>query len=93
VSLHARKAHEPLVDYARTHRRLIADVHRLQRLIEAVCCRPGLAERCIRALSHAPAAAQRLIAVTGDLEPPRSLLSPAVATSFLLALTTRSALR
>jgi hypothetical protein len=44
----------------------------------------------VQALANAPAAATALLAVTGDLAPPLSLLSPAVATSFLLGMIQRS---
>ncbi len=89
-ALHARRTDQPLFKYARAQRALVRDTVRLQHAIEAVCAHPFLAERCIRALSRAPAAAQALVAVTGDLARPASLLSPAIATSFLLGLTKRS---
>lgn len=90
TALHAGRTDQPLFKYALAQRNLVRDTVRLQRAIEAVCVRPLLAERCIRALANAPLAAAALIAVTGDLARPLSLLSPAIATSFLLGLTQRS---
>ena len=89
-ALHAGRAHQPLFEYARAQRRSRREMVMVQRIIEAVCSRPRAADQCIRALAHAPAAATALLAVTGDLAPPLSLLSPAVATSFLLGMIQRS---
>jgi flavin-dependent dehydrogenase len=76
--------------YARAQRRLVRGVRRVQQLIEFVCARPARADRCIAALAQAPAAAAALIAVTGDLQPAHSLLSPVTLLSFLLGFSTRS---
>jgi menaquinone-9 beta-reductase len=89
-ALHAGRADQPLFEYERTQRRSSRNMVRVQRAIEAICSRPRAADRCIQALAHAPVAATALLAVTGDLAPPLSLLSPAIATSFLLGLIQRS---
>lgn len=70
-------------EYARAARRLSRGPRRLQKLIDAVLSRPALADRAIRRLSHAPAAARALLDVTGDVVPVRSLFSPAVGRSLL----------
>jgi flavin-dependent dehydrogenase len=83
AALHAGHAHEPLHDYARGLTALVSAPRRVQRGIELVLARPRLADRCIRALAHAPSAASALIAVTGDVKPPRSLLSAQPLITFL----------
>lgn len=70
--------------YTRDNRRLMAPARRVQRGVEAVVSRPWLANRILRRLAHAPVAMDRVIAVTGDLRPPSSLLSPAVVSSFMI---------
>jgi hypothetical protein len=45
--------------------------------------RPALARFCIRRLAAAPVAAEHIIAATGDMRRPRSLLSTSVLFSFL----------
>lgn len=82
---------QPLYAYARAHRRLVGRARDVQRVIEAVCARPPVVERCIAALTHSRTTATALIAVTGDLWPPRRLLSPGTAFSFLLGMTRSSA--
>lgn len=72
-----------LAAYARAHRRLARPARRLQQGIEAVLSRPALADRALRRLARAPAVMDRLVAVTGDLAPPRSLISPALLSTFL----------
>jgi flavin-dependent dehydrogenase len=84
-------AGEPLLSYARAHRRLVGRTRAVQRAIELVCARPQLAERGVAALACAPRAATALIAVTGDLWAPHRLLSPVTAFSFLLGMTRSSA--
>ena len=74
---------EALHRYARAKRRLTRPTRRVQRLVEAVVSRPWLADRALRRLAGAPRAMDRLVEVTGDLRPPRSLLSPAVVSSFI----------
>ena len=52
---------------------------RVQRAIEWVIARPGLRTRVFRGLSRHPEGANRLIRVTGDAAPVRTLMHPAVA--------------
>lgn len=70
-----------LLDYARRYTRLVRPVHRVQRLIDEVLRRPALADAAIARLGRRPLAAHALLAVTGDLRRPVSLLSPAVLLS------------
>lgn len=70
-----------LREYARRYTRLIRPVHRVQRLIDDVLRRPALADAAIARLARRPRAAHALFAVTSDLRPPSSLLSPAVLLS------------
>lgn len=70
--------------YAGRRRALIRGPRRLQRVIEAVVSRPRLAAATFRRLGRAPVLADRLVAVTGDLLPPRSLISPRLLLSFVL---------
>ena len=78
VSAHALRR------YAARRHRALREARLLQHLIDHVIRRPALADAAIRRLARAPAAAAALIAATGDLLPPRRLLSPAIALSFLL---------
>ena len=73
-----------LRSYARAHRRLTAPTRRLQRVIEAVLSRPAMADLALGRLAAAGPAIDRIVAVTGDLRPPRSLLSPAVLSSLVI---------
>ncbi len=72
-----------LRQYARRKRRLTRPVRRFQWAVEQAISRPWLADRAVDRLARAPAAARRVVEVAGDLRRPRSLLSPAVALSFL----------
>jgi menaquinone-9 beta-reductase len=72
-----------LAGYAACHRRRTAEAHAMQRLIDAIVRRPALAERAVRSLAHSPALRAALLAATGDIMPPRALLSPALALTFL----------
>lgn len=72
--------------YARPHRRALAEARLLQRLVEAVISRPGLCDAALARLDGRPSFARRLLAVTGDLRPARSLLAPASLLGFLLSL-------
>ncbi|HEY0673324.1 MAG TPA: NAD(P)/FAD-dependent oxidoreductase [Longimicrobiales bacterium] len=65
-----------LHSYGRAHARLRSAPRRLQHIIEFVCARPALAERVFARFAHEDAIARALIAVTGDLLPVRSLISP-----------------
>jgi flavin-dependent dehydrogenase len=91
AALHARQTDLPLGEYAVLHHQLVTGARHVQRAIDYVCARPWSANRCIGALSHAPLAATRLIGVTGDILPARSLLSPACLLSFLIGFPGRSA--
>lgn len=73
-----------LSGYARSQRRLTAPARRVQHGVEWVLSRPWLANRILHRLATAPAAMDRLVAVTGDLRRPVSLLSPAVVSSFIV---------
>lgn len=70
--------------YGRSQRRLAAPARRVQHGVEWVLSRPWLANRILRRLATAPTAMDRLVAVTGDLRRPASLLSPAVVSSFIV---------
>jgi len=72
-----------LAHYAAAKNRLTRPARRVQRGVEAVVSRPWLANPVLRRLGSADAAMDRLIQVTGDLEPPRSLLSRDVVSSLL----------
>lgn len=79
-----------LGSYAAGRTGLTRPVRRVQRVVDAVVSRPWLANIVLRRLDAASTAMDRLIEVTGDLRPPRSLLSPAVVSS-LVSPRTRSA--
>lgn len=72
-----------LQSYARAQRRLSRPSRRAQRAIEWILSGPGRATFALERLARAPTAMDRVVDVTGDLRPPRSLLSPAVLSSFL----------
>ncbi|MGK7313158.1 MAG: NAD(P)/FAD-dependent oxidoreductase [Candidatus Longimicrobiales bacterium M2_2A_002] len=72
-----------LTRYAADKARLTRPARRVQRLVEAVVSRPWLADLALGRLRDAGVAMDRLIEVTGDLRPPRSLLSPAVVSSLV----------
>lgn len=69
--------------YARARHGIVAPARRVQRIVEAVLSRPALADAAVARLGAAPAAADALVAVTGDLRPARSLLSPRVLLTLL----------
>jgi flavin-dependent dehydrogenase len=71
-----------LQEYAARHTALVAPTHLLQRLIDEVLRRPRLAGFAIRRLAQRPAVARALLAATGDLKHPASLLSPALLFRF-----------
>ncbi len=82
------RAHQPithaaLAGYARRHKLLVRDARRLQHAIDLVLSRPRFASAFVRAIARAPRVAETLVAVTGDLLPARSLLSPALLLSLL----------
>ncbi len=76
--------------YARTHARLAQPTLRLQRRIEWVVSRPAVAEPVLGRLARARTVMDRLLQVTGDLRPPRSLLSPASLWGFAFPATADS---
>lgn len=71
--------------YARRRAALLRGARRLQRAIESVLSRPVVADAVIRRLARVPAAAEALIAATGDLRPARTLLSPGLILALLFA--------
>jgi len=73
-----------LLPYAHAHARLSRGPRRVQRIIDQVLARPALAELAIASLHRRPHLAAALLAVTGDLRPASSLLSPGLAVSLLL---------
>lgn len=80
----ARGLPRPLLKhYAKRRARLVRGARALQRLIEAVLSRPGLANAAIERLARARPAADALVAVTGDLAPAAALLRPRVLLTFL----------
>lgn len=72
-----------LQPYVQAHRAIVAGPRRIQHLIEWIVSKPWLADRAIARLARGRIAGRALLAVTGDLRPPASLLSPAVLFSFL----------
>jgi flavin-dependent dehydrogenase len=70
--------------YARRRAQLLRGARIVQRLIESVIARPALANHAIAKLDRAPLAAAALLAITGDLRPARSLLSPRIALDLLI---------
>jgi len=73
-----------LRQYVRAHRRLTTPSRRLQRLIELALSRRRSADLVLGRLARTPTVMDRLVAVTGDLLPARSLISPAMVATFLL---------
>jgi hypothetical protein len=67
-----------LTGYARRLDAVVRGPRVVQRMIEFVLSRPGLADRAIARLSRRPIAARALIAATGDIAPALSIFSPAV---------------
>jgi flavin-dependent dehydrogenase len=72
-----------LEPYAAAHAALTRGPRRVQHLVHRVLDRPRLAELAISGLARRPRAAAALLAVTGDVRPAGSLLSPALAVSLL----------
>lgn len=69
----------PLLNgYARRLGAVVRGPRVVQRMIEFVLSRPGLADRVISRLSRRPVAARALIAATGDIAPALSVFSPGV---------------
>jgi menaquinone-9 beta-reductase len=67
-----------LARYERARRRAFGPGERVQRVIEQVVGRPRVFDAVASLLARRPAVADALVAVTGDLEPVRSLLAPRV---------------
>ncbi len=67
-----------LAGYERARRRAFGAGERMQRLVEAFVARPRALAAVSRRLGRRPEVADALIRVTGDLEPVRSLLHPAL---------------
>jgi menaquinone-9 beta-reductase len=81
--LHGTRARVPgLVRYERKLRARVRGKRSVQRMIEAVLSRPVLADVAIHRLARARPTSNALLAVTGDLAPARSILSPAVMLAF-----------
>jgi menaquinone-9 beta-reductase len=78
----ARPQPAALRRYAAAEARHRTDAHRLQRAIDFVISRPALADRLIPLLQRSPRMAAALFAATGDLIPPRALLSPGLLLTF-----------
>jgi 2-polyprenyl-6-methoxyphenol hydroxylase-like FAD-dependent oxidoreductase len=74
-----------LDQYGRAQQAMKTRAHRLQRAIDFVCARPALTTPAFRAFGKLPRLAATLVAVTGDLQPARALLSPLTATRFVRA--------
>jgi hypothetical protein len=68
--------------YAATEARHRAEAHAMQRAIDFVISRPALADRLIPLVQRSPRIAAALFAATGDLIPPRALLSPGLLLTF-----------
>jgi hypothetical protein len=64
--------------FARAQQQLTAPARTVQRLIEFVCARPGIADTVFRKCACHAMLANALVGVTGDLFPARRLLSPAL---------------
>lgn len=80
IALAAGQHHIPhLRHYARRREYALRGPRLVQYLIETVISKPKLADFAIDRLARAPTASAALIAITGDLRPARSLLSPSVA--------------
>jgi menaquinone-9 beta-reductase len=79
------RAAEPtaLHSYARRQRRRMREAHALQRTIALIVESPALANFGIAAAARSAALRRSLLAATGDLLPPRALLSPALLLTFL----------
>ena len=66
---------QALMPYERARRRVFAPGERLQRVIERFVAHPQLMRAAARVLASRPAAADALVAVTGDVLPVRTLWS------------------
>jgi flavin-dependent dehydrogenase len=73
-----------LQPYADARRALLRQPRLLQRVVETVLARPARADFAIARIARSPRLARAIIAATGDVEAPSTLLSPRMLTSFLL---------
>jgi menaquinone-9 beta-reductase len=71
-----RLTRDALQEYERRHRDEFTSATRLQRIIETGVARPAIFGAVVALLGVWPSLADRLVAVTGDLEPVRSLILP-----------------
>jgi flavin-dependent dehydrogenase len=71
-----------LRSYALRRDRIVRPARVLQQAIDLILRRPGIADAVIRQLSSRRHAARAILAATGDLLPPGSLLSPLTLLSF-----------
>lgn len=76
--------------YARDKRRLTLPARAVQRVVEWTLASPRRANAALGRLARAPVAMNRLVAVTGDLRSPVSLLSPVVVSSLVFPPSRRS---
>lgn len=74
-----------LAPYESSYRKLISGARHVQHVVDYVCARPRLARVFFSGLANAPDCAARLVAVTGDVMPARTLLSPRFLTRFATA--------
>jgi menaquinone-9 beta-reductase len=72
--------------YERARRRAFDAKVGLQRVIEAVVSRPRMIGAVSGCLSRAPAVADAMVRVTGDLDPLRALAAPRVAANAIVSL-------
>lgn len=68
--------------YEARHRALVRGCRLVQRMIDTILARPGLADFAIRRLAAAAPARNILLAVTGDLAPAHSVFAPAALLAF-----------
>ena len=73
-----------LAPYAHARRKLLRQPRLLQRVVETVLARPARADFAIARIARAPRFGRAIIAATGDVEAPSTLLSPRMLSSFLL---------
>ncbi len=70
-------------DYARSLSRMLAPRFALARILQGILCAPPLARRMAEVLERRPELADELVAVTGGLRPPSSLLRRGVLVPLL----------
>jgi menaquinone-9 beta-reductase len=72
-----------LQPYARAHRRLVRGPRLVQYVIETVLARPRAANVAVARIARAPAFAEAIVAVTGDVDRPGRLLSSRALASLI----------